>query len=410
MKNLTDIAKGIRMGDYDYCLPERAIAQFPVEKRDTSRLIILRGEKAEEDTFINIDNYIPSDSLLVFNNTRVIRARILFQKDSGPVIEIFCIEPLKPSDYQLSFASESGVEWKCIVGNLRRWKSGNISKKIILNGIESTITAEKTGPPGETMNIKFSWEPPHLTFGEVIEKAGRTPLPPYIKRDDNHNDALRYQTLISKYNGSVAAPTAGLHFSESLLGKIRDKGITISEVTLHIGAGTFKPVKTNSITEHSMHTEHFMVCRKTIEMIPAYYNRIVAVGTTSVRTLETLYWLGVKTLLRGNPDYDEMLSLDQWEEYTLDDKITVIESFEALLGIMDRKKLDYLHAKTSIMIVPGYDFRIVNGLITNFHQPRSTLLLLVAAFIGPGWRDVYNYALNKNFRFLSYGDSSLFFR
>ena len=409
MRNLKDISETLRMEEFNYSLPDEAIAQYPLEERDASRLICLRGEVLEEDKFTNIDRYIPQGSLMVFNNTKVIRARFIFQKETGSFIEIFCIEPLNPSDYQKNLAAMLSVEWKCIVGNLKKWKNGTLQKTVPYKGSRLVVSARKTGDSGDVVSIRFSWDPPHLSFGEVMEIAGLLPLPPYIRREADENDALRYQTLLSRFKGSVAAPTAGLHFSGDLLGRIRNSSISTAEITLHVGAGTFKPVRTNIITDHEMHSENFITGRKVIEMIAEYENRIIAVGTTSVRTLETLYWLGVKLLIK-KPDNDETLILNQWEEYGLDPEIPVGDSMKALLDMMNNRGSDQIQASTRIMIVPGYEFRIVNGLITNFHQPESSLLLLVAALIGERWKDVYGYALKNNFRFLSYGDSSLLFR
>ena len=406
MKKVETLAGRISMADYAYDLPEDKIAQFPEKERDNSKLLYCRGDLIRDDIFRNIANYIPRNSLLVFNNTRVIRARILFRKETGASIEVFCIEPLDPGDYERSFSSTKPVIWKCIIGNLKKWKSGSLTKRILSGDKESEVIAEKAGSNGETINVRFRWDNPGLNFGEIIEKAGRLPLPPYIKREDDGNDAVSYQTLYSRVNGSVAAPTAGLHFTGEVLERIRRKGIRSAEITLHIGAGTFKPVKTISALEHEMHTEHFIIDRNTIETIRAFRNNILPVGTTSVRTLESLYWLGVKTITGGVP-VAGALTLDQWESYELIDNITVDESLTALIEAMDSKGEKYLYAATRLLIIPGYNFRMIRGLITNFHQPGSTLLLLVSAFTGEKWKRIYDHALRNGFRFLSYGDASL---
>jgi S-adenosylmethionine:tRNA ribosyltransferase-isomerase len=400
------IERNININDYDYDLPQDRIAQYPVKERDGSQLLIYKENKISKDIFRNIVNYLPSDSLLVFNNTRVIRARLLFKKESGANIEILCLEPLVPSDYSLSFSSKESVEWKCIVGNLKKWKSGNLITTFIYNNDSYKLIAERLHGEGETVNIKFSWTSDNLSFGEVIELTGHIPLPPYINRSDEQVDIERYQTVYSSIDGSVAAPTAGLHFTDTVFRDIKSKGIKKAELTLHVGAGTFKPVKSDNVINHEMHYEHFSIDKKTLELIYNFKGKIIPVGTTSVRTLESIYWLGVK-LLRKPYDFITGISLVQWEAYELPGTISKGESLEALLKYLDKENLTILHASTGIMIVPGYDFKITNGMITNFHQPRSTLLLLISAFTGKKWKELYIFALNNNFRFLSYGDSSL---
>jgi S-adenosylmethionine:tRNA ribosyltransferase-isomerase len=398
--------KELQIGEYDYELPPDRIAQYPVPERDMSKLLIFRDKKITSDLFTNIGCFLPSGSLLVFNNTRVIRARILFRKSTGAEIEILCLEPLLPAEYELSFSSVKPVEWKCIVGNLKKWKSGSVDTSFIRNGKEYILTAEKVSPAADTFIIRFSWNGPELTFGEVIESAGHLPLPPYINREDTQDDSNRYQTVYSSVKGSVAAPTAGLHFTETVFEKIKKIGIETAEITLHVGAGTFQPVKRSHISEHEMHSEQFFVTAATIESLIRCAGRIIPVGTTSVRTLESLYWLGIKAI--SDPSfYSKGLSLGQWEPYILKSDISVKESLEALLRLMKNNGLESLHASTAIIIVPGYDFRLVSGMITNFHQPKSTLLLLISAFTGEYWKAVYSYALENGFRFLSYGDSSL---
>jgi S-adenosylmethionine:tRNA ribosyltransferase-isomerase len=397
---------GINILDYDYDLPADRIAQYPVDERDRSQLLIYKGNKITIDTFSNIDEYLPADSLLVFNNTKVVRARLLFNKETGAVIEVLCLEPLSPLDYALSFGSKGSVEWKCIVGNLKKWKSGVLIIPFGYKGKKYNLSAEKLQPLGEAWRIRFSWDCGEMSFGELIEATGHIPLPPYINREDEAKDADRYQTVYSSTKGSVAAPTAGLHFTEDVLEKIRKKGIKSVKLTLHVGAGTFKPVKAKNVHDHEMHCEHFITDKKTIELLIENQGKIVPVGTTSVRTLESLYWLGVK-LIHKNSENSGPLLLRQWEDCELPANISVKEAMNALLNYLAEIRSDQLQAATSIMIIPGYEFRMINGIITNFHQPRSSLLLLISAWTGNRWKKIYDYALKNSFRFLSYGDSSL---
>ena len=396
----------IDINDYDYDLPEDRIAQYPAEERDKSQLLIFKNHKIGKDNFSSIDKYLPSGSLLVFNNTRVIRARIIFQKESGANVEIFCLEPLSPKEYSLSFSSKEPVEWKCIVGNLKKWKNGTLESLFKYKGKSYKLSAERIQSFDETLRIRFSWNTSELCFGEVLDQTGHIPLPPYINRKDAAEDAERYQTVYSSVKGSVAAPTAGLHFTDYVFENIRARGIKTVELTLHVGAGTFQPVKTRNIYEHEMHCEHFSVNARAIEEILQHYGKVIAVGTTSVRTLETLYWLGVK-LIQKRSDNFSGLSLGQWEAYELTGNVSAEKSLEAVLRYMYERKINYLEAVTSIMIIPGYEFRMTNGIVTNFHQPRSTLLLLISAFTGNKWKDIYTFALENGFRFLSYGDTSL---
>ncbi|MCX6325880.1 MAG: S-adenosylmethionine:tRNA ribosyltransferase-isomerase [Bacteroidia bacterium] len=401
--------RDIDLNDYDYDLPLERIAQYPVNERDMSQLLVYEEDKISKDIFRNLDDYLPSDSLLVFNNTRVIRARILFRKETGASIEVLCLEPLSPFEYELSFNSREPVEWKCIIGNLKKWKGEKIITPFIYRGKEYELTAEKLQPEGESRRIRFNWNSKGISFGEVIEATGHIPLPPYINRDDDADDIDRYQTIYSRIKGSVAAPTAGLHFTYNVFEKLKEKGIKSVEVTLHVGAGTFKPVKSKNISDHEMHCEHFFVTAKTIELLLDNQGKIIPVGTTSVRTLESLYWLGVK-LIHNPSGCRSELSLGQWEAYYMETNVSVKESMEALLNLLRERNLSYINASTNIMIIPGYDFRMINGMITNFHQPRSTLLLLISAWIGKNWKGIYVFALENGFRFLSYGDCSLLFR
>lgn len=403
------VMREIDINDYDYELPDDRIAQYPVSERDLSQLLIYKGDIISKDIFRNIDNYLPSASLLVFNNTRVIRARILFKKNTGAIIEILCLEPLLPSEYELSFGSERPVEWKCIIGNLKKWKSGIISTSFYYNSKKYNLEAERLQSEGEASRVRFSWNCPGLCFSEVIESTGHIPLPPYINREDEIKDNDRYQTVYSSIKGSVAAPTAGLHFTDNLIRKLKSGEFNSVEVTLHVGAGTFQPIKSENISGHEMHREHFFVSKGTIEMILENPGKIIPVGTTSVRTLESLYWLGVKLL--KNPALGmPLLALGQWEAYEMETNVTVRDSLSALLNHIREHNLSCVQASTSLLIIPGYNFRIINGMITNFHQPRSTLLLLVSAWIGNDWKKVYEHALENDFRFLSYGDCSLLFR
>ncbi|HPT20604.1 MAG TPA: S-adenosylmethionine:tRNA ribosyltransferase-isomerase [Bacteroidales bacterium] len=396
----------IDLNDYDYHLPDERIAQHPVKERDLSKLLVFDQNKISDDVFRNIENYLPSDSLLVFNNTRVIKARILFQKETGAAIEVFCLEPLMPFEYELAFSSKEPVEWKCIIGNLKKWKNGILSTSFDSGGHQYKLNAEKLQPEGEAWRIRFTWSCREISFGQVIEAIGHIPLPPYINRNDESEDATRYQTIYSKIKGSVAAPTAGLHFTDYVLEKLKEKGIRSAEITLHVGAGTFKPVKSDNVFDHEMHCEHFSVTSETVETLIKNLGKIIPVGTTSVRTLESLYWLGVKVTY-DKTIFGPELSLGQWEPYSITTSLSAKESLESLLEMMKRQNLSVIQASTRIMIVPGYKFRMMKGIITNFHQPKSTLLLLISAWIGDRWKDIYRFALDHNFRFLSYGDCSL---
>jgi len=401
--------RNINIADYDYDLPEDRIAQYPVKKRDRSKLLLYNGNEISSDIFTNINRYLPEDSLLVFNNTRVIRARLLFQKKSGTRIEIFCLEPLSPPDYESSFASHGPVEWKCIIGNLKKWKTGIIFMKFHLNNKEYEFYAEKIFPEGEAWRIRFGWNNNNSSFSEVLEASGHIPLPPYITREDKKEDTDRYQTVYSSVKGSVAAPTAGLHFTRDLLERLREKGVKQADITLHVGAGTFQPVREGNISDHNMHCEHFFVTRRTISKLLENHGKIIAVGTTSVRTLESLYWLGVKAINYPQSNIDD-LKIAQWEPYDNNQDIPVKKALAALSNLMIKHKCCLMSASTKIIIIPGYKFRMITGMITNFHQPKSTLLLLISAWTGTDWHKIYNYALENGFRFLSYGDSSLLFK
>lgn len=402
------IYKALNIEDFNYYLPSEKIAQYSLEKRDHSKLLIYKDPDFNQDVFYNINNHLPSGSLLVFNDTKVIHARIIFKKDTGTDIEIFCLEPFN-KELQIAFQQKKNCEWKCLVGNNKKWKSGllKIENACLTVGMEkATLYAEKIRQDNGNFIIRFSWKPGYLSFSEILEVFGKVPLPPYISRDAEENDDIRYQTVFAKHEGSVAAPTAGLHFTEKVFHDLAESGIKKQFLTLHVGAGTFKPVTDQNISDHEMHEEHFSVSRQLLQsIIKQEKNPIFPVGTTSLRTIESLYWLGVKQILKK----ENMLFLDQWEPYELDEtKITVEDALSVLLCQMDDLAVSQLNASTKMIIIPGYDFKIANGIITNFHQARSTLLLLVAAMIGDKWKEAYKYALENDFRFLSYGDCCLF--
>jgi len=394
--------QNIRIELYDYQLPDERIAKYPLEQRDKSKLLIYNKGNISSNTFSEIDYYIPENSTLVFNNTKVIQARLKFYKETGAQIEIFCLEPIEPSDYALAFEQTEKVTWKCIVGNLKKWKTEDLKSRIRIKDSEIEIVATKKGAVGNTQIIEFKWNNNLVSFSEILENVGVTPIPPYLNRESENIDKERYQTVYSKFKGSVAAPTAGLHFTKAVLEKLQKKEIKLSEITLHVGAGTFTPVKSETVNEHEMHTEHFVVKKETIQQL-LDAERIVAVGTTSVRTIESLYWIGVKLIFQNKLD----THITQWEPYNLKTGIFKEEALQALFNYMNQNDLKQIEASTQIMIVPGYDFKMIDLLITNFHQPKSTLLLLIAAFIGDDWKNVYRYALENGFRFLSYGDSSV---
>ena len=399
------IAENIRMIEYTYPLPEERIAKYPLKERENSKLLIYNNEEISHDNFSNLVKYLQPGSLLVFNETKVIRARLEFRKETGARIEIFCLEPYSPSDYNLAFEASYSVTWRCIVGNLRKWKKQALSKSITTDEFEFKLFAEQIGEKEGEQIIKFSWNKKEISFGEILETTGQTPIPPYLNRDSEEIDNSRYQTIYSKNRGSVAAPTAGFHFTDTILKDLDRKKIGRTQVTLHIGTGTFKPVKSHTARGHKMHTERFFVSKS--ELLRFIENRlIIPVGTTSLRTIESLYWLGSK--IRQNPEINtDNLTINQWEPYNQDISFSRNEIVETLLEFMDKNGKTKIEASTEIMIIPGYKFRMTDGLITNYHQPHSTLLLLIAAFVGSDWKKIYKYSLENDFRFLSYGDSSL---
>ena len=399
--------KEIQIQDYSYALPDERIAKFPIAERDHSKLLIYHQGEVGEDVFYHLPEHLPQGALMVFNNTKVIQARLHFRKETGALIEIFLLEPAKPADYEQMFQTRDCCQWLCIIGNQKKWKEGALSRTLDINGKQMTITATRKGEAGTSQLIEFQWDG-GASLAEVIDAIGELPIPPYLNRKAEESDKTTYQTVYSKIKGSVAAPTAGLHFTERVLSDLDQRGIEREELTLHVGAGTFKPVKSATIGEHDMHTEYVAVRRHTIERLLAHNGEAIAVGTTSVRTLESLYYMGLKVL--RNPDLkEEDLHVKQWEPYeeVSGEKPEVKEVLQALLDWMVRNDLTVLHSSTQIIIAPGYDYKIVRMLVTNFHQPQSTLLLLVSAFVKGDWRKIYDYALSHDFRFLSYGDSSL---
>lgn len=403
INRMTETRK-IAIAEYDYPLPDERIAKYPLARRDSSKLLLYKRGEVSQDVFCNLPEYIPAGSLMVFNNTKVIQARLRFRKETGATIEVFCLEPKTPNDYQLVFQQCEECTWQCLVGNSARWKSGLLSQTLQVNGREVTLSAERLST-GAVNSVRFTWTG-GISFAELLEAAGELPIPPYLNRNTEEGDKETYQTVYSKVKGSVAAPTAGLHFTPEVMVNLKEKGVSLDEVTLHVGAGTFKPVKSDSIGEHTMHEEYIEVSLELVEKLIAADGAVVAVGTTSVRTLESLYFIG--EALYENPDavIDE-LSVSQWIPYERTHTLAAVEALTALAGYMKRNGMRKIHSHTQIIIAPGYRYNIVNAIVTNFHQPKSTLLLLVSAFVKGNWRVIYDYALANDFRFLSYGDSSL---
>lgn len=397
----------IHIKDYNYDLPDYKIAKYPLEKRDKSQLLVYKDKTIIDSHFSSITDFLPADSLMVFNNTKVIQARLHFRKSTGAQIEIFCLDPYSPHDYSLIFQSTEQCSWQCMIGNLKKWKEGILEKEVMINNQTILLKAERVQSSGNTHVIKFGWNNPQYTFADILDAVGELPIPPYLNRDTEEKDKETYQTLYSKIKGSVAAPTAGLHFTEKVFENLTKKGIQTDEVTLHVGAGTFKPVKSETINEHEMHSEFISVRKETIEHILSHPGNIIAVGTTSVRTLESLYHIGAALEKNPNP---ETLRVDQWQPYNGNNTISKEKALKNIIDYLDTHSINTLLADTQIMIVPGYIFKIVSGIVTNFHQPQSTLLLLVSAFVEGNWMSIYNHALTHEYRFLSYGDSSLLLR
>ena len=410
--------KHIKISDYNYPLPDERIAKFPLAQRDHSKLLVYKHGQVSEDVFYHLPTYLPTGALMVFNNTKVIQARMHFRKSTGALIEIFLMEPAAPVDYEQIFQTRGHCSWRCMIGNLKKWKDGPLHREFDIKGHQFVLTVTRNDSQnvhvatGTNFWIDFDWDSDAISFAEILEAIGELPIPPYLNRETVESDKTPYQTVYSKIKGSVAAPTAGLHFTDEVLKQLDAQGIDREELTLHVGAGTFKPVKSQEIDGHEMHSEYIVVRRSTLEKLVRHDCAAIAVGTTSVRTLESLYYIGVK--LQANPDATEnQLHVNQWEPYDggrdghLVDGITPIQAVRNILNYLDRNQLEALHTSTQIIIAPGYDYKIVRMLVTNFHQPQSTLLLLVSAFVHGDWRTIYDYALAHDFRFLSYGDSSL---
>ena len=401
---MTDI-RNIAIEAYDYPLPEERIAKYPLAERDASKLLVMKGDTIQASQFKHIGEFLPSKALLVFNETKVIRARLQFQKATGSHIEVFCLEP--DDDYQIAFSSTSPVRWKCLVGNSKRWRDGILQMPLNVNGAEVILTAERIARNDQYSEIEFSWAPKELPFATILEAAGEIPLPPYLNRDADPEDRDRYQTVFARYDGSVAAPTAGLHFTKPLLEQLCSQGFELDEVTLHVGAGTFRPVATATIGEHAMHSETIIVRRSLIEnLIHHLGSAIIPVGTTSTRTLESLYWIGMMLHEQGLEINN--LHVEQWYPYEHHPELSTAQALQLVLDYLDKHHLSRLEASTALMIAPSYTMKVITGLITNFHQPKSTLLLLVSALVGDRWKEAYRFALDNGFRFLSYGDSCLF--
>lgn len=397
--------KHIDINEFDYPLPDERIAKFPLERRDASKLLVYRRGAICERRFADIGSELPADSLFVFNNTKVVRARLVMHKPSGARIEVFCLEPHNPADYERAFVATGRCEWSCIVGNLKKWKEGAVEIRFDYDGVHYCVQAYIVERGEREHIVRFEWDAP-LTFGQLLEYLGRIPIPPYLNRESEEIDNTRYQTVYSQIEGSVAAPTAGLHFTTELIESLRGRGFEFGEVTLHVGAGTFLPVKSDDATQHRMHTEHFSVTEALLRKLQSHIGKTVSVGTTSVRTLESLAALAWRIEQHGTPDTDRVIG--QWELYDIPADFGAEEIIATLRNYMQQNGLQTIKAATQIMITPlGYRFRIVNRIVTNFHQPKSTLLLLVSAYVGDDWRRIYDYALANDFRFLSYGDSSL---
>ena len=399
----------IRISEFNYPLPDERIAKFPLPVRDQSKLLLYRHGEVSEDVFTSLPDYLPADSLMIFNNTKVIQARLHFHKETGALIEVFCLEPIRPNDYALNFQQTEHAAWLCMIGNLKKWKEGVLKREMVVKGKPLTLTAERGACHGTSHWVDFRWNNPEITFADILEVFGELPIPPYLNRETQESDKETYQTVYSKIKGSVAAPTAGLHFTPRVLDALRKKGVELEELTLHVGAGTFKPVKSEEIEGHEMHTEYISVSRNTLEKLIAHEGKAVAVGTTSVRTLESLYHIGV-TLLNSPDATEEELHVKQWQPYELTPEmasVSPVDALQAIVAYLNLHNMETLHTSTQIIIAPGYEYKIVKAIVTNFHQPQSTLLLLVSAFLRGDWRKIYDYALAHDFRFLSYGDSSL---
>ena len=386
--------KHIHISDFDYELPDERIAKFPLPERDHSKLLLYRHGEVSEDVFTSLPEYIEANELMIFNNTKVIQARLHFRKETGALIEVFCLEPVAPADYALNFQQTSHSGWLCLVGNLKKWKEGTLHRQLTIKGLPVKLSATRGECRGTSHYVEFSWDNADITFADILEEFGELPIPPYLNRETEESDKVNYQTVYSKIKGSVAAPTAGLHFTEEVMEHLRQKKVELEELTLHVGAGTFKPVKSEEIVGHEMHTEWISVSRHTLERIVAHGGQVVAVGTTSVRTLETLYYIGI--ILQDNPDANEDdLYIKQWYPYSIPEEkeLTSVQALQNIIDYLDRHHVEVLHSCTQIIIAPGYTYHVVRKMITNFHQPKSTLLLLVSAFVNGDWKKIYRYAL-----------------
>jgi S-adenosylmethionine:tRNA ribosyltransferase-isomerase len=400
----------ISISDFNYDLPDTRIAKYPLVERDQSKLLVWKNGRIKDSQFRNLAEFLPSNSLLIFNNTRVIRARLHFQKETGAKIEIFCLDPHEPADYQIAFQTTQSCTWKCMIGNQKKWKGERLKKLILIDDTEIELSAEQIDPLNDKSLIRFNWNNPGFEFSRIIEHAGILPIPPYLNRETEESDLERYQTIYSKIKGSVAAPTAGLHFTEQVFDHLKTDGHELAELTLHVGAGTFQPVKSEILSGHEMHSEHLYISRNFLNKLIKHTGKKIAVGTTSVRTLESLYWLGVQAYQNTVISLDD-LNVTQWEAYERTEvPIAAKDALTALFNLMNYHSTDFLSASTQIIIAPGYQFRIVDGMITNFHQPQSTLLLLISAYLGDEWKKIYEHALKNDYRFLSYGDSNLYLK
>lgn len=402
-------AAQLAISDFNYPLPDEKIAKYPLPQRDQSKLLVWKGQQISDQHFYDLPDLLPAGSLLLFNNTRVIRARLMFEKETGARIEIFCLDPHHPADYQLSFQQTGECSWNCMVGNLKKWKEGKLTRTLDINGQTVVLSAEKISSNGKNNQIRFSWTP-EIEFARLIEQAGQLPIPPYLNRETEQSDLQSYQTVYSKIKGSVAAPTAGLHFTEEVFERLRARNFQTEELTLHVGAGTFQPVKSETIDGHEMHAEQLILTRQILERLLTHQGPRIAVGTTTIRTLESIFWLGQQLVNDPENFGRNGLKVSQWEPYQAKNRVSLHESLQALLSWMKSKQLDQLAVSTQIIIMPGYKFAVIDGMLTNFHQPQSTLLLLIAAFLGDNWKTIYKHALQNNYRFLSYGDSNLYLK
>lgn len=399
--------KNIKINDFSYNLPNERIAKYPLSERDKSNLLVWKNGSIKKDWFNNCTKYLPENAQLVFNNTRVIHARLFFRKETGAKIEIFCLEPVAPADYQIAFQEMAKVTWKCMVGNSKKWKAGILKNQFEINGKQVTMNAEKKAQIGNSFEIELSWTG-GFHFSEIIEQAGQLPIPPYLNRETEESDEETYQTVYAKIDGSVAAPTAGLHFTDDVLNQLVAKNISTKEITLHVGAGTFQPVKSETISGHTMHHEQVIINKNIIEGFIKNPEKIIAVGTTSVRSLESLYWIGLQ--LETNTFNASLPEVLQWDPYENDAIITTLKALHNIVDYLNKSGQDSIQFSTQIIILPGYNFKIISGMFTNFHQPQSTLLLLIGAFLGNDWKKVYDFAIANGFRFLSYGDSNLYLK